>query len=572
MTERTWIQSKAGETIEQIIDHNTGGKLEEFKHPQFNYYVPNMRTFASWLMAYRDRKIPIHIFGDYDVDGVCSTAEMHLLLMTLGFQNIYVRLPKRLSEGYGMSEKFIDEVSEGVIITVDNGIKAMNAIKKAKQKGLVVMVMDHHQPDKQEGDILLPEADLIVDPHIPKELIQKEQYPEGCQEYQQYCAAGLVFKLAEILLGSGSAFEKIAAMAAIATISDVVDLTGDNRNIYLYGMSCIAGGRMTAGLSTLVRHVQPGLIISEGDIGFKIGPVLNAPGRLYDNGATDSYALLVSENFDAAELQLQSLLLINEERKEIKRKACERAKEQIAKNHMESNNPIIIVDPETPEGIVGLVAGDICEEYSVTTIAFTLKDGNYKGSARAWKEDSIIKVLDEMNATHPEYFASYGGHPGAAGVSIKEEYLESFKRDISNLMGEKPDRDQYLEYDLELKVEDIQETINELKEYAPFGQGNNPPVFLIKNFRLSPKNNVFFQYMGENSIKLFGNGCTAIGFELKDKFSGDYPGVVDIVGTLSENRFLKRVDNQIEIVDIRIPEADRQCNLLDAITQALKSL
>ena len=195
-----WKKSGAGNSLQEVVNYNTGGKLQEFLHPQYNYYVPNMCTFARWLMAYRDRQTPVSIFGDYDVDGVCASAEMYLLLMALGFRQIHVRLPRRLSEGYGISEKFIDEVKNGVIVTVDNGVKAMSAIRKAKEKGLVVMVMDHHQPEIMNGEILLPEADLIVDPHIPKHLIQKEPFPDGYQEYKEYCAAGLAFKLAEILL------------------------------------------------------------------------------------------------------------------------------------------------------------------------------------------------------------------------------------------------------------------------------------------------------------------------------------------------------------------------------------
>lgn len=567
-----WKKSEAGNTLQEIVNHNSGGKINEFLRPQYNYYVPNMRTFAGWLLAYRDRKTPVTVFGDYDVDGICASAEMYLLLMALGFSHIRVRLPRRLSEGYGMSEKFVDEVDGGVVITVDNGVKAMGAIQKAKEKGLVVMVMDHHQPDAAGGMIRLPEADLIVDPHIPRELIEKEPFPDGYMEYKEYCAAGLVFKLAEILLGHGPAFDKIAAMAAIATITDVVDLTGDNRNIYRYGISQIASGHMTAGLTILARHVQPGLILSEGDIGFKLGPVLNAPGRIYDKGAEEAFALLVSENYDAAELQLQSLLVINEERKEMKKRACERAKEQITSRHMEGDNPVVIVDPETKEGIVGLVAGDSCEEYSATTIVLTETEDGYKGSARAADGDSIIGVLDALYEKHPEYFLAYGGHPGAAGLSIKKEYIEDFKEAISEIMGPKQNRAQTLEYDLEIQVEEIPDMMEKLKKYAPYGNGNKAPVFLIRNFRLTPKDNLFFKYMGEDSIRLHGNGCNAIGFGLRDKFAGNYPSVVDIVGTLSENHFMRKVENQIEILDLRVPETGQSCSLLDAITEALKDL
>ena len=570
--EKIWKKSNVGNSLTEIVNYNSGGKLQEFIHPSYNYYVPNMRTFAGWLLSYRDRQTSITVFGDYDVDGVCASAEMYLLLMALGFRHIRIRLPKRISEGYGISENFIDEVANGVIVTVDNGIKAMGAVRKAKKKGLVVMIMDHHQPEIKNGSIQLPEADLIVDPHIPREKIQKEDYPENFMEYTEYCAAGLVFKLAEILLRNGPVFDKIASMAAIATIADVVDLTGDNRNLYRYGIQCIAAGHMTAGLGALVRHIQPGCIISEDDIGFKIGPILNAPGRLYDKGATEAFSLLVTENYDAAQLQLQSLLLANEKRKEEKKQAYKRAKEQIASLHMEQDNPVIIVDPETSEGIVGLVAGDICEEYGVTTIVLTEKNGNYKGSARACEGDSIIDLLNAVYESHPEYFISYGGHPGAAGLSVRYEHIDAFKKEISSKIGPRHGKTQYLEYDLEIRVEDIPRLIEELKKYAPYGQGNKRPVFLIREFRLAPKDNLFFKFLGEDSIRVHGNGCTAVGFGIRDKFIGDYPSVIDIVGTLTENRFMKRTENQIEILDIKIPEKENTCSLMDSIAKALQNL
>lgn len=564
-----WKKSNAGNTVREVVDYYSKGKSGEFLAPGAGYYIPNLWTFASWLRYYRELGVPVTIVGDYDADGVCSSAEMTVLLRDLGFKNVKVRLPKRLSEGYGLSEKIIDEISSGVIITLDNGIKAISQIEKAKQKGLVVMVMDHHQPEYRDGEISLPKADLIVDPHIPKELILKEVPPEGCPEYREYCAAGLVCRLAGIMQCSEYAYNKISAMAAIATIADVVELTGDNRNIYHYGVRQIAEGNITCGLAAIIKRLKTDRIVTEDEIGFQVAPLLNAPGRIKDDGAKDSYSLLVCDDMEQATVLSNVVAAFNESRKGQKKEAWERARAMIEAEGLADDNPVIVVDEETGEGIVGLVASEISEKYETTSIVFTKKDGCYKGSARAHDSASIIHALDEVYARHPEYFIGYGGHKGAAGVTIREDSLDGFKSCIQEVMGARPPKKDILEYDLEITVEQIPQVLNELKKFAPYGNGNKAPVFLIKQFRVSFTDTAF-QAVGENGIKIHGNNCCAVSFSMKDRYLKDkMPITMDIVGHLGEKRYMKYVTNQIEILDYRVPEKEK--NTLECMIESILS-
>lgn len=286
-----WINNGCKNVLEAVNKKTNKGY--DFIDPDPGIYtVPNLELFANALYTYVQSQQPITIIGDYDADGVCSTSGLYLLLKKMGAQSVNVRIPKRISEGYGLSTGIISEIDTGVIITVDNGITAIEAIEIACRKNLKVLILDHHQPIIENEKIILPNAEIIVDPHI--EFILSEQGICPTPDFTGYCGAGLVYKLAEMLIPDTEEFSQIAAFAAIATIADVVPLTGDNRNIYHHGILSIRNKEITPGLQSIINLLQSDNMVSEDDIGFRIAPLLNAPGRLYDDGAMLSVRALLS--------------------------------------------------------------------------------------------------------------------------------------------------------------------------------------------------------------------------------------------------------------------------------------
>lgn len=561
--------------IHEAVNLKSGGKADAFLNPDRNYCpIQNADIMAGWLAAYVIKRCPITIMGDYDVDGVSASAGLYLTLIAAGAEpdKIRVRLPKRMSEGYGLKDTIVDEVDSGVIVTVDNGIAALSAIKKAKEKGLVVLVIDHHQPVMENGRLILPCADLIVDPHVEDSLIAKEKVVDTT--YRDYCGAGLVFKIAQYLIPGKIELDWVSALAAIATVADVMPLTGDNRNIYHEGIWNIQRGHVPVGLQAILDLLKTGNMVTESDIGFKIAPMLNAPGRIYDDGAGISLAAVLTQNVAEAQARAQELSMINNDRKGMKEEAVKRAVAYVESHSLEGINPVIVFDPMTPEGIVGLVAGELQERYNATAIVFTQCKAGLKGSARAIEADDIKKALDAVHDAAPDLFLGYGGHKQAAGVSIKAGALNEFYGRMQQAVSKWQPKPDYIEYDMELEPGKIMEANALLQRYAPFGQGNPPVVFRIRNFRPVPIMNSFYKEVGKDSVKFVGAGCEAIGFSLLEKYKEEkYPVSIDLVGTLGYHYFMGNATTQVEILDLKAsaPEPVKRSSLFNSIAGVLKA-
>ena len=547
-------KSRGFKSIPEIINENTGGNADRMLmgSNSCDYNIANLPEMAAAINYIVEQNMPIYIIGDYDVDGIHATAELFLLLRELGAVNIHIRLPRRMSEGYGLSPKIVDEIPDGhgAVITVDNGITAVEAIKKAKAKGLIVLVIDHHMPlIGKAGKEEIPEADLIVDPAVDDILIAKK-YSKS--DFRKYCGAGLVYKIAERMVPGTSLLGTLSVFAAIATIADVVPLVEDNRNIYRMGIENIFNGNITPGLAALIRQLQSGGKVNESDIGFKIAPMINAPGRIYDDGAQIALEAVLAGTDSQAYVLTEELKDINEKRKILKEEAVKRAMDYIKDNCLFAENPIVIFDPETPEGIVGLVAGAIQKEFNVTAIALTESGEYMKGSARAAEGDNIKEALDAFNRAYPGVILKYGGHPKAAGLTLKKESFDIFLDGMRNIMPPVKEREDILFYDMEIEAGQISRIVSQVRQYAPFGEGNPEPVFLIKNFKLVPQENTFFKEMGKDSIRFRGAGCEAVGFSLAQKYQDEKcPKEMDIVGKLSYHHFMGKTCPQIEMMDFK---------------------
>lgn len=563
-------KNKQRKSVEDAVSKNTGSVAHILYPEKKEYWIQNLNVMAAWLSTYAKKQVPITIIGDYDCDGVCATAELFLALRTLGATKIRTRLPKRMSEGYGLSEKIVDEIHEGIIVTVDNGIAAIDSIKKAKEKGLIVLVIDHHQPKKEKGEIILPPADLIVDPAVPDEAIKKG--PDVPTTFREYCGAGLVYKVAQLLNLDAITLAKISALAAVATVADMVPLLDDNRIIFKTGVSNIQKGNVTRGLYAIVNQLQSGGIVSESDIGFRIGPMLNAPGRIYDDGASISLEAVLSETDSHAQYCAENLRQINEKRKELKAAGVNRAIQQIQDECLFMKNPICIFDKEIPEGIVGLVAGEIQETFHVTAIVLTEKDGYWKGSARSGPGDDIKASLDKLNDLDSSIFVGYGGHPGAAGLSVHADKLDEFVEGMDKVMQDPVQIPDELEYDLEIKADQVPAFTEMVRQFAPFGQGNPSIVFKVNGFKPVPYRNSHYTEIKNGSVKFLGTGCEAIAFSMMEKYRDEnYPMNMDFIGTLSYHCFMGRPVPQIEVLDLKASEEKKpKTELFDTITDTLR--
>lgn len=331
---------------------------------------------------------------------------------------------------------------------------------------------------------------------------------------------------------------------------------------------------MTKGLKALVDDLETGWIVDESDIGFKIGPMLNAPGRLYPKGGKLSYLLLCSMDDQKAKRLVRVLKDANEKRKRLKAQALERAQETIQRNHLENANPLFILDPDLPPGIAGLVAGALSEKYQVTTIACSVdSNGLIRGSARAARQDHLMDALSECARRHPGLFTAFGGHKKAAGLTLNPGKEDLFVWEMERILGPKKTVKPDLSYDLEVKERDVPKILEELLRYAPFGEGNPKIVFHIPDFRLSPKDGKFHTEGRADYIRVYGNNnLSAVSFEkeLKEKFLLSDPREMAITGYLSEDHFRGEKKPQIEIIDFDAVEKKPYTSpLLDSISGVL---
>lgn len=547
-----WKKRDNAQTIKEVIERNTGYESTVFLNPKEKYYIKNLVPAARMIVEAVQKQIPITVYGDYDADGITSSSILYLMLKHFGHNDVTVKLPRRFSDGYGLSEKVLDSIENGLLITVDNGISAVEAINSAKEKGLNVLVLDHHL---LRDDGAIPNADVIVNPSaIPG------------SEFNSYCGAGLAYKLASVLMKDKHYLKKLSCLAAIGTVADVMPLIEDNRNIVIEGLKNINDNIMPKGLSQLMTEL--GLYcIDEGDIGFKIGPILNAAGRLYDDGAMMSFSLLTSDSDDTQSMA-HKLIQINEERKEAVSVGMEACEQIIAEQCLYGEYPLVIytTNEDTyhfPEGIVGIIAGRVAEEYKCPVIVLTeTEEGILKGSGRSYGDVNLKDMLDNAS----ECLLKYGGHAGAAGLSLEIDMLEKFK-DILQESAIRPsvDDSDVIFYDLEISASDIEVTIKDILQYAPFGQGNPMPILKITMNKLVPKAGAFYKSMGAEGqhIKMFADKYSIIAFDKTEDYRNiGEPLTVDAVGSLSVNTFGSNSEIQLEAMDFVASQSGQKRTML----------
>ena len=504
--------------------------------------IPLAKEIAEVI---KETKKPIYIVGDYDVDGVCASAILFKAITDCKPYKPIVRLPRRHSEGYGLSTKIVDEIpTNTLLITVDNGIAAVEAIEKAIEKGIDVIVTDHHL--KRE-DGILPPVKLLLDPNAVGEQVYGQD--GKISKFTQYCGAGLAYKIAEHLINNQELLNELSTLAAVATIADVVPLVDENWTIGTRFREI----RRNEGLAALCELFNLPEDISTTDIGFKIAPALNAPGRLLDNGAELSFELL-AYNDNSNERAIKNFQY-NEQRKDMTEEGISVC-HKIIEDEMLYGDKVLIITGNFNEGIVGILAGRMAEEFNVPSIVLTEveKDGKriLKGSGRSARDVHLKNLLDKAS----DLMLGYGGHAGAAGLSLPIENFELFvERLNSNVVLAKEDNTQY--YDIYIKEgwklsEYAENNLSLVESLAPYGEGNPEPVFLVNKVRLSPRGGFLFKRMGNNEqhIKLFGKNIDLLCFDMTNQYEefGE-PDVLTLIGKLSKNIFRDKISYQVEVIN-----------------------
>ncbi len=458
--------------------------------------MKNMGEAVAVLIKKLREEKRIRIIGDYDIDGVCAS---YLLLTGLrraerelgkrtgpaGSTRIDYEIPDRVRDGYGINEAIIRQAAaDGVdtLVTCDNGIAAAKEISLAKELGMTVVVTDHHEVPVGEERQVLPPADVVVDPKQ-----EGETYP-----FREICGAVVAYKLVEKLYEASGVpreeWRELLEFAAIATVGDVMRLQDENRILVKYGLKQMARTR-NLGLRKLVEKTGLDITdLSAYHIGFVIGPCLNAGGRLQT--AKAALRLFLSEDEAEAERLAEELKELNDIRKDMTKKGEDEAIAQVETQYME-DKVLVVFLPDCHESLAGIIAGRVREHFHKPSIVLTRSGDMVKGSGRSIEPYHMFRELTKVRELLPKF----GGHPMAAGLSIKEEDVPEFRRRLNeNAVLTEEDFIPRVWIDVPMPLEYVTEgLVEELKRLEPFGQGNEKPLFaqkglMIRSLRVLGKN------------------------------------------------------------------------------------
>lgn len=446
----------------------------------------------------------IRIMGDYDVDGVASTYILYSGLTRLGAKCDKF-IPHRITDGYGLHEPAIRDAYDAsvqVILTCDNGIAAVNEIQLAKELGMTVVVTDHHEVPYEVRDTccsdedvkseeeqyevpytadesgtrhyIIPEADAVIDP----------KRPEDNSVFREICGAVVAWKFMWCLyqkFGKEDEFKNsdFLEIASLGTVCDVMELQHDNRAIVKEGLKKMQN-TSNIGLQALLEVL--GLkdkVLTSYDYGFKIGPCINAEGRL--DTANEAFDLLVETDYDTAIKRAEQMRDLNVERQNLTKEGMDAAF-KIIDAEMQDDKVLVVYLPEVHESIAGIIAGKVREKYCKPAFVLTKGDGDFlKGSGRSIEAYSMYNKMVEVK----DLMLGFGGHPLAAGLSLKEENLAEFRKQLNERSGlTETDFVPKIMIDVILPIDFLtQNFIKQLEILEPFGKGNEKPVFAQSNVR-----------------------------------------------------------------------------------------
>lgn len=529
-------------------------EVDDFLNPEYaKSYDPflfkDMEAAVELVIKHAKAKNKIVIYGDYDADGVTSSAVLHDVFTALRV-DVLVYIPDRVSEGYGLNKSAMDEINKmgaKLVITVDCGVRNKEEVAYAKSLGMDVIITDHHIAPENESDY--PDC-LIINP-----ITKNEKYP-----FKYLSGVGVAFKLAKALISKSKLSkedkikleESVLDLVAIGTVADCVNTFGENRILIKKGLE-VMNLRKRKGLEELINvaQINGNKLLDTWNISFQIAPRLNAAGRM--DHANTAFELLVTKDKKEAEEIAKRLNERNTDRQVITEEIVRQVEEQV-----NIQDKIIIGvcsnDESWEEGVIGLVAGKITEKYYKPTLVITKSEHGYKGSGRSIEELNIIKTIEECR----EFLLKFGGHPAACGFSLESEKFNDFANKIREVASKKlegADLRPKLKIEAELGLEEINEDlINDIEKFGPFGQGNDRPKFVSRGCLVLDKMNMGLE--GQHiklRLKSEDSGMiNAIGFGQSQYWNSLAVGdKIDIVHYLDINEFNGKKEVQMKIVDIR---------------------
>ena len=532
-----WIKKGNYNSVSEILTARGISDVER------SYTVKNIKEASQMIRTAVDNKQYISVIADYDVDGVMSALNMCKILLSL-HARFKIILPDRESEGYGISDavlKRLPDKENMLVITIDNGIAAVEYVEKIKKMGHDVLIIDHHL---KRDDGKIPDC-LVVDPHVM----------DG-SDFDGYCGAGLAYKLAQELKITGFTMDEITTYAGFATIQDSMVLLEENRVIVKKMLENIRNGKVPSAVKYLISETNLDGIITEEDVKFYLGPIINAPGRLMEFGATFAYnAFLYNDR-----PKLDKMIETNQERKDETKAEQEIVEAIIKEQRMENDNFIVVYSPEINPGIMGIIASRVVDKYNVPAIIFTKVGDVLKGSGRSPEGINLKAELDRVSPL----LLGFGGHPAAAGMSMKEENLEEFRKALNNNVN-KLEKLDIETYDLDICPGEVSEMFDELVKTGPFGEGNPVLKFKINNFDVVPSENGMYKKVGADGYLLTSNETTARAFDGFNKYQNDgLPKQINIYGTIVYNHY--NCEPQVQIIDYEImQETEEESDLLSSL-------
>ena len=514
--------------------------------------LENVAAAVDLLLAHKEARIVV--VGDFDVDGATSTAVMLRCLRAFGFADVGYLVPNRFEFGYGLSPEIVRvaaEQSPALIVTVDNGISSLEGVREAKGFGIDVLVTDHHLPAEE-----LPEADVIVNPNLPgSEFASRNLAGVGVAFYVM---AALGHSLEQGgLAGASKVAARYLDLVALGTVADVVPLDHNNRILVQQGLNRIRAGQTVAGIEALLT--QSGRVISRTvstDLGFAVGPRINAAGRLEDMSV--GIECLLTDDPATAGRHAATLDQINKDRREIEAEMREQAFAYVDSLGMRRWPPCVcLYESSWHQGIVGLVAARVREKCHRPVIAFAREsDGFLKGSARSIAGVHARDVLEAVSGTHPGLIVKFGGHAMAAGLTIAESDFETFAEAVAAQLDRlypQADFSGAIASDGVIGDEDIARwggllpVARALREAGPWGSGFPEPTW-SGDFELLEQRTV-----GENHLKMRlrpVTGDTVVDAIAFNQAGPAYRGVVQLAYRLDVNEWRGRESPQLIVEQI----------------------
>lgn len=540
-----------GITTREEVNRFFNPSLSQLPDP---FLMRDMEKAVGRLNKALGAKEKVMVYGDYDVDGTTAVALVYRYLQNF-YSNLVYYVPTRDDEGYGISKQSIDyaaSIGVKLIIVLDCGIKAVDEIAYAKAQGIDFIVCDHHVPDE-----VLPDAAAILNPKL-----KDDKYP-----YKDLSGCGVGFKFMQAFsksngIGDLYGLDSLLDLLVVSIAADIVPITGENRVLAYYGLKRL-NANPSVGLRSIIRLC--GLSnreITISDIIFKIGPRINASGRM--QSGLESVELLVTKDPSEAYEISKTIDQYNKDRKELDRQITEEANTIIEDHiqHIKDKRPIVIYNRQWHKGIIGIVASRIAELYFRPSVVLTYADdGIVIGSSRSVRGFDIYSAIKSTR----DLLETFGGHTNAVGLSLKEENIGEFRRRLELYVEQHITLDQVtpqIDVDCELDFGEINsDFLKYLRQFNPFGPGNQKPVFVTRGV---------YDF---GTSKLVGRNQEHIKFELVDSKSDNIMNGIafnmhqyfdyikqhkpfDICYTIEENKHRNSSSVQLQIKGIRIPADD----------------